>query len=200
MEPGCPRRRSSERKLSPADGHEHRREELPGRRLPERPGTDGRGVLGFHRGWQPAGYAPTATLAIQKVVKAIKARNPRILVGQYTILSVAYDDPNNAVDQDKRDKLHASNWWLLNVAGRKVQWTSQYRTWEVNLTTWSQADANGERWPQWLAEREHAVFFRDIPEFDIVYLDDVGAPRVTADWNLDGKDDDRNDAGILAAH
>src|SRR5947207_10215223 len=96
-------------------------------------------ILGFHRGWQPAGYAPTATLAIQKVVKEIKARNPRILVGQYTILSVAYDDPNNAVDQDKRDKLHASNWWLLNVAGRKVQWTSQYRTWEVNLTTWSQA-------------------------------------------------------------
>ena len=156
-------------------------------------------ILGFHRGWQPAGYAPTATLAIQKVVKAIKALNPKILVGQYTILNEAYDDPDNVADRDKRDKLYASNWWLLNAAGRKVQWTSQYRTWEVNFTTWSQADANGERWPQWLAKREHAVFFRDIPEFDLVYLDGVGAPRVTADWNLDGKDDDRNDPDILAA-
>jgi hypothetical protein len=70
----------------------------------------------------------------------------------------------------------------------------------VNLTNWSHADAQGERWPQWLAGREHAVFFRDIPELDIVYLDEVGAPHVTADWNLDGKDDDRNDPGILAAH
>jgi hypothetical protein len=157
-------------------------------------------ILGFYRGWQPDGYAPTTTLAIRKVVKAIKARNPKILVGQYTILNEAYDDPDNRADQDKRDKLYASKWWLLNAAGRKVQWTSQYHAWEVNLTAWSQADADGRRWPQWLAEREYAVFFRDIPEFDIVFLDGVGAPRVTADWNLDGRNDDRKDPGILSAH
>jgi hypothetical protein len=157
-------------------------------------------ILGFHRGWRPDGYAPTSTLAMRKVVEAIKALNPKILVGQYTILNAAYDDPGNAADQDKRDKLYASKWWLLNAEGRKVQWMPQYRTWEVNLTNWSHADARGERWPQWLAEREHAVFFRDIPGLDIVYLDDVGAPQVTADWNLDGRDDDRRDPGILAAH
>ena len=157
-------------------------------------------ILGFHRGWQPDGYAPSATLAMRKVVKAIKARNPKILIGQYTILNVAYDDPDNAADQDKRDKLYASEWWLLNAEGRKVRWMPEYRTWEINLTNWSRADTNGKRWPQWLAEREHAVFFRDIPEFDIVYLDDVGAPHVTADWNRDGKNDDRNDPDILAAH
>ena len=157
-------------------------------------------ILGFYRGWQPEGYAPTSTLAIRKVVKAIKALNPKILVGQYSILSEAYDDPGSAADRDKRDKLYASKWWLLNASGRKVQWTSQYRTWEVNLTAWTQPDSDRRRWPQWLAEREHAVFFRDIPEFDIAYLDGVGAPRVTADWNLDGKNDDRNDPEILAAH
>jgi hypothetical protein len=157
-------------------------------------------VLAFYRGWQPDGYAPTTTLAIRKVVKALKARNPKILVGQYTILNEAYDDPDNRADQDKRDKLYASKWWLLNAAGRKVQWTSQYHAWEVNLTTWPQADTNDRRWPQWLAEREYAVFFRDIPEFDIVFLDGVGAPRVTADWNLDGRNDDRKDPGILSAH
>ena len=157
-------------------------------------------ILGFYRGWQPDGYAPTATLAMRKVVKAIKARNPRILVGQYTMLGEAYDDPDNPANRDMRDKLYTNNWWLLNAAGRKVQWTSQYRAWDVNLTTWSRADADGRRWPQWLAERDYAVFFRDIPELDIVFLDGVGAPRVTADWNLDGKDEDSNDPAVLAAH
>src|SRR5207253_6426411 len=28
----------------------------------------------------------------------------------------------------------------------------------------------------------------------------VGPPHVTADWNLDGKNDDRRDPGILSAH
>jgi len=157
-------------------------------------------ILGFHRGWRPDGYAPTATLAMRKVVEVLKERNPKILVGQYTILNEAYDDPYNMADRDKRDKLYASKWWLLNAAERKVQWTSEYRTWEVNLTAWSHADAKGRHWPQWLAEREYAVFFRDIPEFDIVYLDGVGAPRVTADWNLDGRNDDRKDPAILSAH
>jgi len=157
-------------------------------------------ILGFYRGWQPDGYAPTTTLAMRKVVRALKALNPKILVGQYTVLSEAHDDPDDAADRDERDKLYASKWWLLDAAGRKVQWTPQYRAWEVNLTAWSQADPDGRRWPQWLAERTYAVFFRDIPEFDIVFLDGVGAPRVTADWNLDRKNDDRNNPAILAAH
>src|SRR5690242_924834 len=38
-------------------------------------------ILGFYRGWQPAGYAPSATLAMRKAVRALKALNPRILVG-----------------------------------------------------------------------------------------------------------------------
>ena len=42
-------------------------------------------ILGFYAGWQPPGYAPTASLAMRKALKAIKARNPAILVGQYTV-------------------------------------------------------------------------------------------------------------------
>jgi hypothetical protein len=116
------------------------------------------------------------------------------------MLGEVYDDPDNPANRDMRDKLYTNHWWLLNAAGRKVQWTSQYRAWDVNLTTWPRADADGRRWPQWLAEREYAVFFREIPELDVVFLDGVGAPRVTADWNLDGKDDDSKDPGVLAAH
>jgi len=158
-------------------------------------------ILGFYRGWQPPGYAANSTLAMRKAVRAIKTRNPGILVGQYTILSEAYDNPNDPATLDLRDKLHANQWWLLNAAGRKVQWTSEYSAWETNFTNWTRPDADGRRWPEWLAERNHTVYFRDIPEFDIVYLDGVITPlRVTADWDLDKVDDNRTSPIILAAH
>lgn len=158
-------------------------------------------ILGFYKGWRPSGYAPDATSAIRKAVQAIKARNPAILVGQYTILNEAYDKPNDPATVDLRDKLYASQWWLLNETGRKVQWTARYSTWETNFTAWTRPDASGRRWPEWLAERNYAAFFRDIPEFDIVYFDNVMAPpRVKGDWNLDGRDDDPRNPDILAAH
>jgi hypothetical protein len=158
-------------------------------------------ILGFYRGWQPPGHAANSTLAMRKVVRAIKARNPRILVGQYTILNEVTDNPNDAATMDLRDKLYASHWWLLNAAGRKVQWTSQYSAWEINFTNWTRPDAGGRRWPEWLAERDHAAYFRDIPEIDIVFLDGVITPlRVTADWDLDKVDDNRTSPNILAAH
>lgn len=158
-------------------------------------------ILGFYRGWQPPGYAANPTLAMRKVVRAIKARNPGILVGQYTVLNEATDNPDDPATLDLRDKLYANHWWLLNAAGRKVQWTSQYSTWEINFTNWTRPDASGRRWPEWLADRNYTVYFRDIPEFDIVFLDGVITPlRVTADWDLDKADDSRNDPTILAAH
>jgi hypothetical protein len=140
-------------------------------------------------------------LAIQKAVQAIKARNPSILVGQYTILNEAYDNVLDTATLDLRDKLYTSDWWLLNVLGQKIQWTTEWSAWEVNFTHWTPADANGKRWPQWLAERNHAVYFRDVPEFDIVFFDNVFIkPRVAGDWNRDLILDDPNNPVILAAH
>src|SRR4051812_24358022 len=124
-------------------------------------------ILGFYRGWQPKDYAPTSTAAMRKVVQEIKARHPGILIGQYTILNEVYGEPSDVATADLRSKLDANKWWLLNAAGRKVQWTDQYNAWETNFTGWTEPDAEGRRWPEWLAERNHAVFFRDIPEFDI---------------------------------
>jgi hypothetical protein len=158
-------------------------------------------ILGFHKGWQPQGYADSPSLAMRRVVKELKARNPAILVGQYTILNEAYDNPNDAASTDLRDKLNANNWWLLNAAGRKVQWTTEYAAWETNFTHWTRPDAEGSRWPQWLAERNYAVFFRDVPEFDIVFLDNVMAnSRVTASFRADGRNANALEPDILAAH
>ncbi len=158
-------------------------------------------ILGFYRGWQPAGYAASATAAIRKAVRAIKARNPKILVGQYTVLNETYNDRADVATLDLRNKLDTAGWWLLNAAGHKVQWTTDYGAWEVNFTTGVRPDADGKRWPEWLAARNDAVYFRDIPEFDIVYLDNVMIrPRVTADWNADGVNDDPQGSATHSTH
>lgn len=158
-------------------------------------------ILGFYRGWNPRGYAASPAAAMRKVAQAIEAKNPRILLGQYTVLNEAYDDPRDAATLDLRDKLHGEKWWLHDARGRKVQWTRQYATWETNFTPWAKPDVAGRRWPEWLAERNHAVYFREVPEFDIVFLDNVMNPlRVKGDWDGDGADDNPKDAKVLAAH
>lgn len=158
-------------------------------------------ILGFYKGWQPQGYAPTSSAAMRKVVREIKARHPGILVGQYTILNEVYGEPSDVSTADLRAKLDANKWWLRNAAGRKVQWTDQYNAWETNFTGWTEPDAEGRRWPEWLAERNYEVFFRDIPEFDIVYLDSVmGFSRVRASWKQDGRDARPDDEDIEEAH
>lgn len=158
-------------------------------------------ILGFYRGWQPSGYASNASSAIRKAVQAIKAQNPNILVGQYTILNESYDNPNDTATLDLRDKLYTNRWWLLNAAGRKVQWTAEHSAWDINFTTWATPDSDGKRWPEWLAERNYAVFFRDIPEFEIVFVDNVMIwPRMTADWDGDGVNDNPRDSRIVSAH
>jgi len=157
-------------------------------------------ILGFYKGWQPPGYAPSPQLAMRRVLHDIKARNPAILLGQYTVLNEAYDDPKDAASADLRQKLYENNWWLLDATGRKVQWTSEYASWETNFTEWARPDREGRRWPQWLAQRNYAAFFRDVP-FDIVYLDNVMAQsRVRGSWRGDGRDADPADPAMLAAH
>lgn len=157
-------------------------------------------ILGFYCGWQN-GYAATPTLAMRKVVQALKATNPRILVGQYTILGAALDDPNDTASQDIRKKLDAAGWWLLNAAKAKVQYTREFGpTWEVNVSNWAPRDADGKRWPAWIAERNYEVFFRDIPELDIMFVDNVQNPRVAADWNRDGVDEPLDSPSVLAAN
>lgn len=158
-------------------------------------------ILDFYRGWRPRGYGTDSTDAMRRVVRTLKAMNPGLLLGQYTLLNEANDDPNDTATADLRAALGGNGWWLTNAAGRRLQWTTAYDAWEINFTQWAQPDASGRRWPEWLAERNHAVFFRDIPEFDLVYLDNVMAvPRVVGDWNRDGRDDDPNAPWITTAY
>ena len=144
-------------------------------------------ILGFYRGWG----TPGDTQAMRRVVRTLKRLNPALLVGQYTVLNEAVNDPQNTAEDDKRKKLDAANWWLRNAGNSRVQWTSRYGAWDINITDWARPDAAGQRYPQWLAERDYRVFFEAAPEFDIWYVDNVMShPRIAAaDWAGSGRDE-----------
>jgi hypothetical protein len=156
-------------------------------------------ILGFYPYWKPRG---TGKEPMRDVVKQIKKLNPNILVGQYTVLNEAYDNLGaNIAEKDKYFKLYKEGWWLTDASGHKVQWTSQFNTWEVNFTKWAPPDSDGKRWPEWLAERDFRMYFSKVPEFDIWYFDNVLAVQriKRADWDRDGKDERGDDPRVAQA-
>src|SRR5204862_7005964 len=96
-------------------------------------------------------------------VSAMKTLNPRLKVGQYTNLNDAVDDPGKTWDDDLIAKLDSMNWWLRDaVTGAKLQWTTQYSAYDINITDWSPPDGNGDRYPQWRARRDFERYFKPI--------------------------------------
>lgn len=150
-------------------------------------------ILGFFPEWEVS-----RGMRMQDAVRAIKKLNPAILVGQYSMLMEEHDIGDN----DKAIKIGAEGWWLRNENGQKLQWTSVYGTWGVNITSWTKADIAGQRYPEWLATRDFDVYFRDVPDFDIWYTDGASSkPEFkSADWDLDGKNDSASDPVIAKAY
>jgi hypothetical protein len=136
-----------------------------------------------------------------KVVRNLKGLSQNhLLVGQYTTLNESYDNPKEGATSEVQKKLHDMNWWARKADGTRVQWTSLYRTWDINFTAGSKPDASGRRYPQWLAEWDDQVFFKPA-KFDIWYCDNVfSRPHVTADWNGRGKDDSPKNPAVAAAY
>ncbi|MEK8088518.1 putative glycoside hydrolase [Thermithiobacillus plumbiphilus] len=160
-------------------------------------------ILGFYPGWRSS-YSYGGYTGIQAAVKAIKDRNPNILLGQYTILNEAPLASNSkySADADKARKLDNENWWLRKADGSMTRWTSGFDAYDINLTAFTRKDAQGKQWPQWLAERDYNKYFKPVPQFDIWYFDNVFEKnRITdADWNLDRVNDKNGDAKMIAAH
>lgn len=152
-------------------------------------------IIGTYKGWKPSYGLP-------RLVDSLHAQavHKPLLVGQYTVLNEAQDNPRDTASADIQAKLNAMNWWARNAAGDRVQWTKTYGAWDIDFTASSPADPDGLRYPQWLANRNDEVYFRAAP-FDIWYLDNVfDKPRVVADWNRDGRDDPRDDPAACAAY
>jgi len=153
-------------------------------------------ILGFYKGWKRNGQS------IRDAVRAIKSINPNILIGQYTVLNESNNDPNNTVHRDKYDKLSAEigpngrfDWWARDKDGNPLG--SYRKTWNTNITSFTRPDTQGDRYPQWLAKRDYAVLFQNVPEFDIWYFDNAFfRPRTRPDWDGDGINDDRDDPAV----
>ncbi|MEK8090657.1 putative glycoside hydrolase [Thermithiobacillus plumbiphilus] len=155
-------------------------------------------ILGFYPGWK-SGYSYGGYTGMRAAVKALKAKNPNLLVGQYTILNEMQNNTSGA-DGDKARKLNQENWWLRNASGGMTAWTSAYNAYETNMSSHTRTDAQGKRWPQWLAERDYNKFFKAVPEMDVWYFDNVfDRPRVTADWNLDRRNDSARSSLAISA-
>jgi hypothetical protein len=155
-------------------------------------------ILGFFPGWNPRHEADP----IGSVLKNLRRLNPAIKLGQYTIVNEAYDDPAVTPNADVLAAVEKYHWWVRTAAGDKVQWTAKYHTWEINNTRWAPTDEQGRRFVEWRADRDNAWAFAPHPEFDIWYCDNVmWRPRMRkADWDLDGKDDDRDEPRIQSAY
>lgn len=160
-------------------------------------------IMGFYPGWK-ANYSYGGYTGIRAAVKALKDRNPNLLIGQYTILNEAQpaSDPNNAANADISTKLDQMNWWLRTASGDLTQWTSSFNAYDINFTAYTPTDSQGLRWPEWRATRDYTKYFQPIPEFDIHYLDNVFEKNrvTTADWTLDGVDDSNGTTAMISAH
>ena len=160
-------------------------------------------ILGMWRNWQGTDIVTGEQYEMRDIVVDIKRRaaamgNDGILVGKYTVFNESGYNPSSSATSDKREKLFGeigpgypknNDWWARDKNGENT--SSWPGTWNINVTEFVRRDSNGDTWPEWLANRDFGLFFRDIPEFDIWYIDNwFFRPRVTADWNGDGVNDD----------
>ncbi|HVU23022.1 MAG TPA: Ig-like domain-containing protein [Opitutus sp.] len=154
-------------------------------------------VLGFYKGWTKS------SLTIEDAVQDIKALHPGMLVGQYTIQESEYltTDPSSS-EYDINVELNAGggpggvgDWWAYDHNGNRTYESSVQP--ETNITAFTQTDASGLRFPQWLAQRSYNAFFSPVPEFDVWFIDNVFyKPRRDADWDRDGTDDSKDNATV----
>ena len=170
-------------------------------------------ILGMWRGWSGVDSATNAQLTMRDVVIDIKRRaaasgNNGILIGKYTMFMESFGGSGNSASSDKFQKLsnevgpgYATNndWWARNARGEN---TSSYPgNWNTNITEFVQRDSNGDTWPEWSIQRDYELFFSEVPELNLWFIDNwFYRPRVDADWDGDGKDDDRNSESVRRSY
>lgn len=155
-------------------------------------------VLGMYEGWNHGGETPA------RAVKEIKALNPKIRLGNYTIMTEVSHDKSDTATAYLRAKLSSGvgpggvgDWWAYDAAGHHTDWAGgAYGAWDTNLTLLTKPDPAGDRWPQWLAKTQYRRLLQGTG-FDIWFSDNnMWKPRSDADWNRDGHNDSRDDIRV----
>ena len=162
-------------------------------------------ILGMWRRWSKTDDVTGELLTIRDVVVDIRRRaelmgNHGIRIAKYTAFNELTNKSEDDASREKWDKLHNeigpgypvnNDWYARDRFGEH---TSSWRgTWHANVTEYVRRDANGDAYPEWAVQTDYEVFFQDTPEFDMWYFDNwFYKPRVTADWDGNGTNDDRN--------
>jgi putative glycosyl hydrolase-like family 15 (GHL15) protein len=169
-------------------------------------------ILGMWRRWSKPDDVTGKQLSIRDVVVDIRRRaalagNSDIRIGKYSAINESSSDPNNNASKETWDKLHSeigpgypvnNDWYARTKTGENT--SSFSGTWHANLTEYVKRDSNGDTYPEWLVENYYKEFFRDIPEFDMWYFDNwFYRPRVKADWDGNGSNDDKNSESVRRA-
>jgi hypothetical protein len=170
-------------------------------------------ILGFWTGWSFNDQVTGEQLTIRDVVVDIRRRaesigNRNIRIGKYTNINESTSDPDAASWSEPWNKLHSevgpgypknNDWYARDKNGDNVEgWPG---SWLTNVTEYVQRDKDGFTYPEWAATRNYRVFFRDIPEFDIWYVDNwFYRPRKNLDWDGDGTNDDKNSEKVRIAY
>lgn len=149
-------------------------------------------LLAMYRGWTGGSGQSPATIVAQ-----IKARNPHILLGNYTRADSVLT--SGSAESDMRTKLAAEHgpsgigdWYAYDNTGTIL--SDFAGTNDCNLTLNTTADSNGDHYPQWLAKRDWTSQVSVAP-FDVWMNDDnFFIPRVTADWDRSGTNRGPTDA------
>ncbi len=153
------------------------------------------GVLNMWKLWG------NSTAAMNAPVNAIKALNPHILLGNYTLLESNYQD-----GQDVANKLSSAtgptafggtwqpnDWWAHHPDGSidsNAGYPSQKLT---NPTAFTTPDANGDRFSQFYGKWAAANLLNVITQLDFVFSDNAFyKPRRDMDWDRNGADDNQN--------
>lgn len=153
-------------------------------------------ILGMYNGWN-GGTAGTS-------VAAIKALNPYIIIGNYTIMTEVPSDSGNDSTAAAHAKLSSEDgpngvgdWWAYNSAGQHTDWSDGgYGAWDTNVTLNTTPDSNGDRWPQWKAQHDYDESIVN-DGFNVWYCDNsFWKPRSDADWDRSGSNDSQNNETI----
>ncbi len=138
---------------------------------------------------------------IPQFTSELKRKRPDILIGLYTVLNEARRTTHTRLLQERLKKIEDENWWLRDMRGNQLRWTAEFDTWEVNVSEWAKPDAEGKRYPEWVAELWYRHLFRNSGEVDIWFFDNVFLKQRirSADWKRMGQDQSGEDPEIKAS-
>lgn len=120
---------------------------------------------------------------MQATIDGMRRVNPALKLGVYTVIVEADPTPSSRSNLYEAAQAVALNdWWLYDGGGRHVQWSTAYGTDVVNITKWAPADAQGRRYPQWMADHKAGVL-AGLRGLDYVYVDNTWyMPRPRTGW------------------